>query len=560
MQLTRRAATLVAGIPLVLTGLTVTGIPAAHAAVDSHPGDIGATWLVDELVDGLQPSSFGTPDVGLSIDTALALDAIGGHGSEVDDIGDAVGPKVVETGEGHYGYAVSDEYSYDWEDPEAPGVFAQVGRYAAGFAKSLYFAQVNGIADIPAWAGTDLVAGLEDLVTGTGVTVGRVQDDSSFGDYANTLTQAFTAASLATAGSPAAGSALDFLLEQQCSAGYFRLYMTADKLAADQSCNGGRSSGASAPDTDATALTVLLLDSIGSDTAKVGRAIGKAESWLLGQQRADGSFGGGTSTEGANANSTGLAGWALGALGDTEAAEKAAVWVRAHQADDLAGCPTGLAGETGAIAYDDEALAVGRASGIASGARDKWRRAAAQALPVLRYAPDATPVLAVEGPAGYRKQASSATYAVSGVVPGDQVCVTVGNVKVPAAAGLDGAVDVPVTLPAGTADRTVTVTDRAGTSRTVTTKVLGATTLKVTPAKKKVKKGKKVSVTVTGLAPQEKVTLTLRKKQVASGAATAAGTFTAKVKVGKKTGKAPLAAQGEFDIRSGTAKVKVKKR
>ena len=59
-------------------------------------------------------------------------------------------------------------------------------------------------------------------------------------------------------------------------------------------------------------------------------------------------------------NSTGLA---ASALGDTAQSEKAAQWLRNRQATDYDACDK-LAGERGAIAYDNTVLNAGRSSGI----------------------------------------------------------------------------------------------------------------------------------------------------------------------------------------------------
>ena len=87
---------------------------------------------------------------------------------------------------------------------------------------------------------------------------------------------------------------------------------------------------------------------------------------------------------------------------------------------------------------------------------------------------------------------------------------------------------------------------------------LGTAELSVKSAKAQVKRNKRVKVTVKGLAAGEKVTLKVAGKKAAAGKAGAKGTFTAKVKVGRKTGKAKLKAVGQFKNRSGATTVKVK--
>jgi hypothetical protein len=116
----------------------------------------------------------------------------------------------------------------------------------------------------------------------------------------------------------------------------------------------------------------------------VRASIADAKSWLKRAQRANGSFGGGPSTETPNANSTGLAAWALGETGACRPARKAAQWVgRLQVPGDVTGTP--LEGEEGAIAYDRAAYTAGETDGITVESRDQWRRTASQAAPGLRY-------------------------------------------------------------------------------------------------------------------------------------------------------------------------------
>jgi LPXTG-motif cell wall-anchored protein len=96
------------------------------------------------------------------------------------------------------------------------------------------------------------------------------------------------------------------------------------------------------PDPDATAVAVQALAAAGDDAAAAAGI-----QWLVGDQRADGSFGGGESSQGPNTNSTGLAGQALRAAGATAAAGRAAAYLRSLQS----GC-TAAAAQRGAIAFD----------------------------------------------------------------------------------------------------------------------------------------------------------------------------------------------------------------
>ncbi|MGY2875550.1 hypothetical protein ACVW00_002740 [Marmoricola sp. URHA0025 HA25] len=543
----RRLGALVAAGALTVTGLTLVGGPAQAATADPRPVTIGATWLEGQLSSGIFNGDCSY-DCGSTLDAGFALDAAG-EDAAVGTVADAVGPKIAQ------GYAVADEYDFN-----PPYDFKQVGIYAGALAKSIVFAQTAGVADLGAWSGRDLLADLEARVSSTAGIVGRITDDSFYGNYANNIGQAFAVAALHTAGATAeADDALHFLLTQQCAAGYFRL-SPARLDAADpgQTCDEGRASGDSPADPDVTSTVVRMLLPQIDTSAAAARAIGKAEAWLLADQHADGSFGGGTSTSGENANSTGLAGWALGALGDTDAATAAAVWVRQHQADELGSCPDGLSTQPGAIGYDDATLATGRASGISSATSDQWRRATAQALPALAYAPAGTQNLTLAGPTGYVQAGTMVTYRVHGAVPGDKVCLTGVGSATPAAAGLDGSAAVALKLPAGTADLTATVSGRGAGTASVRTSVLGATTLTVTPARSTKHRGSRLRVTVTGLAPGERVQLLFRGTAVRTGIADSAGRFVRSLRVGHKLGKARIVAQGEFPtIRHGRVVVRV---
>ena len=348
-KLFRTAAVLAAGT------LVVTMAGPAQAA----PDDASARWLTRQLTGGLiHNDQFEFDDYGLTADTAFALAAIGGQPGAVRDIRTALAQHV---------------------DSWTTGVdFGSTDVFAGSTAKAVVLAQTTG-ADPRAFGGVNLVARLANRVSATAPTVGRIQDKTAGQDFANTIGQAFAAQGLSVAGSGKADEAVRFLLQQQCSPGYFRLGFSA-KTARNQTCDGGDPATTSAPDTDVTALAVLSLRAVPRKTAAVRTAITDAVGWLKRRQKVNGSFGGGTATEASNSNSTGLAGWALGETGACGAAVKAARWVRDLQvAGDVSGTP--LAGEVGAIAYDRSRFVAAQGEGITD--RDQWRRATAQAAPAL---------------------------------------------------------------------------------------------------------------------------------------------------------------------------------
>jgi hypothetical protein len=389
-------------------------------------------------------------------------------------------------------------------------------------------------------------------VVDSGPAAGRVRDlNNTFGDT-NVIGQAFAAQGFDTAGSPLTNSVTEFLLDQQCTAGYFRLNMAA-AAAPVQGCVDADATG-SAPDTDATALAVLALRGQSDDT-DVQAALVKATGWLEDTQNADGSFGGGTSTEAANANSTGLAGWALGERGLTAPAAKAAVWVRSRQAAVAAPCTSKVA--PGAIAYDNAALAAGFASGITAATQDQWRRASAQALPVLQWAPAGGAIKPVQ-PKGFFKAGAKAPISATGLPPGATVCFVVGSKAVPALVNSAGAASASIKLPNGTATRTAKMEifgEFVGSS--IKYRVLGPRTLSV-DLKSRVPAGGKQVITIGRLAPGEKVDVEAVAKgggsgNGAEGKASAKGTFTFRFPVGKKPGKVTVKVVGQFSNRKGAA-------
>lgn len=542
----RRTAALVASVALAVSGVALTPSPAA-AVPDPRPVDIAADWAVSQLTDGIVVGHYvangqtvSYDDFGLTMDLGFALKKVDAHPTAVTAINAAFEPRVEEAYES----------------------FGTV--YTGSIAKSAVFAEVVG-EDPSDYDGKDLIALLEANTADAAPIAGRIQNVGELdfsvdppvpGDSANTFGQSFAVRALANAGSAEAEEALAFLLAQQCEEGFFRLYPTKDKAALDQTCDGGDAE-ASEPDTDATAIAVLQLSAVTGEFPSIAPALAAAKTWLQGQQRADGSFGGGPTTSASNTNSTAQAGQALAALGDTDAAARAAVWVRMHQVDHAPLCTDQLSGQVGALGYDDAAVAAGRTNGITIGTEDSWRRATFPSFPVLLHAPAAAPSLALTGPTGFVRGGSTVTYGVSGVVPGDKVCFTVLGKPRTVAAGQDGTATIRVPMPNVTADRPVTVRDRNSTTTGLTTQVLGPKTFRVV-APARVKRGTVMTVTVSGMRPGEKVRVTMRGVLRRSGAAGPNGVFVARFIVTKPFGKAVVSALGEFPVnRRGATTVTV---
>lgn len=532
-----RRIALVAAPTLALGALAATPAP-SYAAADPTPTANGGAWLVGELTDGLLVGDFG-PDTGLTIDTAVALKAAGGFDSSIQSIADAVAADV-DASNPNYNY-VSGE------------AFDDVGStYAGAVAKTVVMAQTAG-RETDTFGGEDFVHRLESVVSEDIASAGRIVDVSSYGDNANTIGQAFAVQALDTDSSDFAPNATAYLLAQQCSEGFFQLTLgatLADTCDTDPDAEGS---------TDVTGLVMLNLLSQ-QDNVAVAAALDSAAGWLKDTQAEDGSWGGAAPTTDPNANSTGLAGWALSGLDDPAAAasaEDAAIWLRAHQAEEAAPCVTGLADEVGAIAYDDAALTQARSGGIAAELRDQFRRATAQALPALLAAP-----------AGSTADRSSTTFVRPGatkkiklndLAPGQAVCFGGRSIQSLLNADADGSARITVELPNKQATRSYDLGLTDGPIGTVTYKSLKAKTLGLRLKKAKVPAQRKQKVIVKGLSVGESVRVKYDGEVVARGTSRGNHRFTAKFKVGKSIGKQKVRVIGQFGNRNATEKFRVVK-
>lgn len=440
------------------TGLVVTAAPAS-AATGQSAGDravsAGATWLGAQLTDGiLHNEEYGFDDLGLSADVAFALDAVGGHDATVAQVVDAIEPDVENWVAG----------------------FPSTRVYAGSVAKMVAVVQAAG-QNPESYNATDQVDRLEDLVSSDAPVTGRLQDagvdptDPWDADFVNVISQSFAVRALTNAGSARAADATDFLLAQQCNAGFFRADLNPDATAPEQGCGAGDEG-----DVDATALTVInILDTPDASTAAKGAAH-LAATWLKTQQAADGSFSAGLL--GTNSNTTGLAGWALARAGQDAAATKAAAWLRGLQVADLAPCTATLAADNGAIAYTPADLTTARSAGAFSvPLRELARRASAQALPAMAHVPAGGDV-AVSAPATAVEK-STVTVDVSGLGAGEPACVSLGGRATPVT-GTGSTVPVSFTLPAGALAHTFRVTTLTG-SATATTSATAAAATPVAP-------------------------------------------------------------------------------
>lgn len=403
----RTAAVALSGAALAAGVLTAPPASAAPAAAPSPAGTddtastIAASWLAGELKDGLMVGKFG-PDYGLTLDAGFSLSAAG-NGAAVTAINAAVEPKIAD----YVGDGTKESYA---------GALAK----AAAFART---AKKNPTS----YGGVNLVTRLEDRTADTGVVAGRISDKSEFGDFANVVGQSYAVRALSLANSKEADAARDFLIRQQCPSGFFRLNF--DKPAeASQSCAEG--APGSAADPDATSIAVINLVASRDNSQAVKDALAKAGTWLAQRQRGSGAFRGGAGTAKVNTNSTALGGYALSLLGNRDAALKAAVWVRRLQPVDKFRCRTALTKDTGAVAYRPEAVSAARTGGITADARDEWRRATAQAVLGLQFAPASSDDLRIRSARRVATAGSRPQFRISGVSPGERACVQVkGDVK-----------------------------------------------------------------------------------------------------------------------------------
>jgi LPXTG-motif cell wall-anchored protein len=308
---TRRVlAAAAAALLALLAVLAVTASPAQAApSTTDDPAAAAAGWLARQFKDGdhLETDFNGQsfPDAGLTLDAVLGFAAAGVAGDTADAAMAWVGqPANLET---YVGNGTTDSF---------PGALAKLALTA----------QVEGIDPTAFGTGrVDLLARLRALLTPSG----RFSDKSSFvpyQDFSNGFSQSYAVLTLARAGA-VPPTAVTFLAGTACPGGGFRLNFGTP------TCT---------PDPDATAVAVQALAAAGDETAAAAGI-----RWLVGDQRADGSFGGGESSQGPNANSTGLAGQALREAGSTAAAGRAAGYLRTLQS----GCTT-AATQRGAIAFD----------------------------------------------------------------------------------------------------------------------------------------------------------------------------------------------------------------
>lgn len=361
---------------------------AVGSLTPAFAGDLTASkpasqWLATQLSpEGTLQNPLGgdLPDHGLMIDTLFAMHASGD--------GASAAPIVKYLDDDRH---ATDYYTWDGLVP-GQGYDAIITGGAA--AKVLVAAEIAG-RDPRSFGGHDMVAETLGTIMRSGVDKGRVSDYSKNPDFkdfvsnnANMFGQALAVIGLAGAGLTDR-LAIDTMLKQQCSDGYFRIFFglvptteTGDQVTPDghkiSTCDEGKPFDQSAPDGDTTGLALsAMLAARDAGAANLDAPITRAVAWLKAHQTASGGWGGGVGTEAPNTNSTGLILQALADAGCVDAAMASGTAFLKSAQVTAADAGNRLGDQLGAIAYTPAEYQAARTNGIAG--LDTWIRASAQA-------------------------------------------------------------------------------------------------------------------------------------------------------------------------------------
>lgn len=533
-SLGRRIGSAAVGTALMVSGLSVGGpAPLAHGhdQTDPVPAELAAAWLAGE--DGTR-TGFGGFSWGASIDAALALDAVPGHRDDVEAITAALADHITDyvTGEG----------------------FGDAGStYAGATAKAAVFTARVG-EDPTSFGGEDLV----DRLEGTVQSSGRIEDISTYGDYANVIGQSFAARALAEAGSGDADVVLDFLLAQQCGPGWFRQDFTRlappNDWTPGAATDGGCVTSSDTPNVDATALAILQLHPLAAVDPDVAVAVDEGIDWLVGQQGADGALRLGSIPP--NANSTGVAGAAFVLTGEHEAAEKAAAWLRGLQFSGTR-CDGAAQPEIGAVAYTPADFRTAQSEGVTD--RAKVARAVSQSIHALQAAPRSKTDVSLQYPS-FLNGGGRARVKVFNLAPGEPGCVGIGRFT-KRVVGTVGAAErdfvaARVQVPNRTGFVPV-VADTADNSVGSEGVALAAAKLRVA-LKAAVSPRRTQRVVVRGLFAGERVVVRHAGKRLARGVASNKGRFVVTFDAPRAAKRYRVTAVGQFADRAGRAGYRVR--
>ena len=277
----RRLASILSVALLASGAATMSTLASPAVAAEPAAAAKAATWLAGELTDagtvvGSFPGDDGQDvvftDYGRSLDSVIALLTAGGQDAR---IGRTL--TTVRTPGAVAAYTQG-----------AP--FDKAGSAYAGATAKLAYVLTAAGADATAVGGVDLLAQLQGVIG----TDGRLKDRSDFGDFANTFGQSFAILALRLNGR-STNAVVQGLLGVQCADGSIPQSFVPK---AGTPCTGS---------VDATGLALQALAAVGQTSATGTQ---NAKTWLLGQQKADGSFPGEVPV-----NSTGYAASGLAAVG-----------------------------------------------------------------------------------------------------------------------------------------------------------------------------------------------------------------------------------------------------
>ncbi len=240
---------------------------AADPPMTSDPGAAAGGWIAGQVDAGIGPGNLA--------DSIFAFASLGVGG---DAAASALGKL----------------------EADVDGYILDSGNLVPGYvAKTLLAVQVAG-GDPTSFGGHDLETELRGLlITTPGADLGR------FG-AASPSDQSYAVLALSRTSGGVPSDAVDYLVSLQCANGDFQW---------DGSCPGA---GAEDPDTTGLALQALLAGGAGAAAADTSTQM------LLDIQGADGAF---SSFGTPNTNSSGVAGQALRAVGESDAADKAAAFI-----------------------------------------------------------------------------------------------------------------------------------------------------------------------------------------------------------------------------------------
>ncbi len=242
-----------------------------------------ATWIARQVgPDGAVTGFTGDPDVGSTVDAALALAATG-HGGPAFT-------RAVDYVAAHY-----PAYVVDADRNDLAGQLGKVALLAVAAGRD---PRAFGGGD----AAHDLVARIRATRRTSGPETGMYGQAEPNG-FAQALLQSYAILGLRAAGVSPDPSAADWLVAQQCADGGFPPYRSPDARSAGDGCTD------TPPDTNTTGVAAQALTAVG----RVGQH--DVLGWLAAIQNTDGGFGFGAA-DATDPNSTALAIQAIVAFGE----------------------------------------------------------------------------------------------------------------------------------------------------------------------------------------------------------------------------------------------------